>query len=313
MNDILNKKNIKKLSSKKKPWIIKTNIKLLIKNWKFWFKLIIGLLPIISVIIFTSVTLLSTLWFKHHGIFPNNWSRKYDTTLRELQHWSDFRVGCMVVFRNLTLYTSYSTFIFSAFFLNSAFNTLKEGQGWYDNSNVGLLTMIVISFTLLFYNISLPITGDFKLWLPVQWMSMFLQHSLVPLLGVIYYFTCYQHHNLVYNKETMLRWWGYTLATILGYFLFFTIFGYILKTTHSWKPMPDMSFSGYFPYDFMEFTQPKASYTNEKLPMAVQTILICVTFIIIITGSYFGFYFAQNKISQKQMNYQLTKKQNTLK
>ncbi|WP_425379359.1 hypothetical protein [Spiroplasma endosymbiont of Stenodema calcarata] len=309
MENILKNKKTNKMDNEKTSWNVKSNIKLLIKNWKFWFKLIIGLLPIISVIIFTSVTLSSTLWFKHHGIFPNNWSPKYHTTLKELQSWSNFRITFVVIFRNLALYTTYSSFIFAAFFINSAFNTLKEGQGRYDNSNVGLLTMIVISFTLIFYNASLPITGDFKLWLPVQWMSMFLQHSVVPILGVIYYFTCYQHHQLTYNKKTMLSLWEYSIAAILGYFLFFTILGYILKATHSWKLMPDMSFSGYFPYDFMEFTDPKASYSHGKIPMAAQTFIAYSIFTIITTGLYFAFYFAQNKISQKQMNSQLIKKQ----
>ncbi|WP_425377711.1 hypothetical protein [Spiroplasma endosymbiont of Polydrusus pterygomalis] len=282
-----------------KDWILKNNVKLLVKRWQFWFKLIIGILPIISIIIFTSVSLSLTLLCKHHGVFPKSWVSKYDTRLEELQSWSDVNVSFMVIFRNLTLYTSYSTFIFSAFFLNSSFNTLKEGQGRYDNSKVGLLTMVVICFTLFFYNISLPITGDFKKWLPIQWMSMFLQHSLIPLLGVLYYFTWYKHYNLTYNKTTMLRWWGYSLAMILGYFIVFTILGYILKATHSWKPMPDMSFSGYFPYDFMEFTNIKASYTNNKVSMTVQTMIVYITFALIVSGCYFGFYFAQNKTSWK--------------
>ncbi|WP_338954508.1 hypothetical protein [Spiroplasma endosymbiont of Polydrusus cervinus] len=284
-----------------KDWILKNNVKLLVKSWRFWFKLIIGILPIISIIIFTNVSLSLILWCKHHDVFPKSWVSKYDTRLEELQSWSDISVSFMVIFRNLTLYTSYSTFIFSSFFLNSAFNTLKEGQGQYDNSKVGLLTMVVICFTLFFYNISLPITGDFKKWLPIQWMSMFLQHSLIPLLGVLYYFTCYKHYNLTYNKTAMLCWWGYSLSTILGYFLVFTILGCILKATHSWKPMPDMSFSGYFPYDFMEFTNPKASYTNGKVSMTVQTMTVYITFALIVSGYYFGFYFAQNKTSWKQM------------
>ncbi|WP_374695934.1 hypothetical protein [Spiroplasma endosymbiont of Polydrusus formosus] len=284
-----------------KDWILKSNVKLLIKSLQFWFKLIIGILPIISIIIFIIVSLSLTLWCKHHGVFPKSWVSKYDTRLEELQSWSDVSIIFMVIFRNLTLYTSYSTLIFSTFFLNSAFNTLREGQGRYDNSKIGLLTMVVICFTLFFYNISLPITGDFKKWLPIQWMSMFLQHSLIPLLGVLYYFTCYKKYNLTYNKTTMLRWWWYSLSTILGYFLVFTILGYILKATHSWKPMPDMSFSGYFPYDFMEFTNPKASYTNGKISMIVQTMVVYITFALIVSCCYFGFYFVQNKNCWKQM------------
>ncbi|RUO85800.1 hypothetical protein [Spiroplasma endosymbiont of Megaselia nigra] len=311
MENITNNETILKLNNNK-IWILKNNIKTLTKSWRFLFKIIIGLLPIISIIVFTSVSLSLTLWSKHHGIFPKSWVPKYETKLAELQSWSDISISFMVIFRNLTLYTSYSTLLFSAFFLNSAFNTLKEGKGRYDNSKVGLLTMVVICFTLFFYNLSLPITGDFKSWLPIQWMSMFLQHSLIPLLGVIYYFVFYQHHDLSYNKITMLRWWGYSLATILGYFLVFTIFGYILKVTNSWKPWPDMSFLGYFPYDFMEFTNPKASYTNGKVPMAIQTIVVYTTFALIISGCYFGFYFAQNKISSKQTN-QLQKQLNLAK
>lgn len=78
MENITNNETILKLNNNK-IWILKNNIKTLTKSWRFWFKIIIGLLPIISIIVFTSVSLSLTLWSKHHGIFPKSWVPKYET------------------------------------------------------------------------------------------------------------------------------------------------------------------------------------------------------------------------------------------
>ncbi|AGM25239.1 hypothetical protein [Spiroplasma chrysopicola] len=281
----------------------KQNIIELSKNWRFWTKLLIGFLPILSMIIFSSFQVAKILWFRANHVFPSFWVAKYSTTLAELESWSVFQSVFQVYFRNIFLYTSYSTIIFSAFFLNSAFNTKHEGDGKYDNSYFGLWTLVIMGFTIFFYNLSLFITKDYQTWTWNHWISMFLQHSLVPIVGVIYFLLFYQHKTTFsYNRNKMLIWWGYSGAAILGYYFIFTVLGYILKASGAWKLFPDMSYSGYFPYDFMEFTNQNATYTGGVVPMAVQTFLIYFAFILIISGLYFGFYFAIVKRVKYQNN-----------
>ncbi|AHI54271.1 hypothetical protein SSABA_v1c08720 [Spiroplasma sabaudiense Ar-1343] len=284
----------------------------LFKDWKFWAKLWIGILPLFSVIFFISFRIWvaaqnlkhgnSAEWpvidalTKMGGTQESKWKLPGDPlfnpryNLQKIIEWNlTQRVGYTLA-RNLFLYTTLSNLLFSYFFINSAIFHKNEGRGKIDNPNFGIFVMTIISITCFTYLGSLIVTDDTKNYDLAQWISLFLEHSVVPIIGVVYFIYFYNHGKLNITKASFIKEWLIVTTVVFSYFVLFTIIGFICRSFDNAFPWAlEMSTSGYFPYGFLELDQSTAAYTSWMGPTLQFFSIVFILMIGTSTAFFFGF------------------------
>lgn len=176
------------------------------KDWRFWTKLIIGLTQILSVIIFISV-----------GVKLRN--------------------SIYFVPENLSYFTTWSNIFSAIFFIYSAMFHYNEGKGKFDNSEVAKIVVTYMTLTIAIYNLNQIMSDDpyiFEDW--IYLMSFICEHSLVPILAILYYLLFYNHENAKTIKEFSRKWVWYMVLGLVLYLTIFSVIGFIGKAL-GWKPL----------------------------------------------------------------------------
>lgn len=176
-----------------------------VKDWKFWAKLLIGSTELASIIIFIVVS----------SIIDGN-----PYAFRE----------------HLSYFTTLSNLFCGIFFVSSAFTHHLEGWGKFNNSEVAKIAVTYITLTVIIYNLNLIVNNDFYFneWKSI--MSFICEHSIVPIMAVIYYLFFYNHEQHKDLKEFSIKWVWYMVAGLVFYLAFFSFIG-TLGRYLNWKPL----------------------------------------------------------------------------
>lgn len=177
-----------------------------IKDWKFWTKLLIGATELASVVIFLIVA----------TVVDGN---------------------VYAIPEHLSYFTTLSNIFCGIFFVSSAFTHHFEGKGKFNNSEVAKIAVTYIAITIIVYNINQLLATNaycFDSWKYV--MSFICEHSLVPLLAIIYYLFFYNHEQAKNLKEFGTKWLWYMIAGLALYLTLFSFIGGIARYLN-WKPL----------------------------------------------------------------------------
>lgn len=177
-----------------------------VKDWKFWAKLLIGSTQLFSIVVFLVVSA---------GIEGNIYS----------------------IPEHLSYFTTLSNVFCGIFFISSAFTHHLEGKGKFNNSEVAKIAVTYITITIIIYNLNQMMMSDayyFDSWKYL--MSFICEHSVVPLLAIIYYLFFYNHEEAKDLKEFSTKWLWYMIAGLVLYLAFFSFIGGLARFLN-WKPL----------------------------------------------------------------------------
>ncbi|MDQ7983155.1 MAG: hypothetical protein REH79_02965 [Spiroplasma sp.] len=230
-----------------------------VKDWRFWIKSLIGLTQISSVVIFLTVSV----------IFEHNW---------------------YIIPEHLSYFTTLSNLFCGIFFIYSAIFHYAEGNSKFDNSEVAKIVITYITLTVLLYNLNQLMTVNpyfFDDWKYL--MSFICEHSLVPILAIIYCLFFYNHKNSATIKEFNKKWVWYMVLGLVIYLLFFSVIGLLAKI-FKWKPLfgtiDGSGDASTFVYPFMDWYHGVGFF--KYLPSWFECIvMLTATFIVAIGFDYF--------------------------
>ncbi|WP_342269059.1 hypothetical protein [Spiroplasma endosymbiont of Aspidapion aeneum] len=226
------------------------------KDWKFWYKLILGILPFVIELTFM---IGQYYQFTRHFIVPEQskpLTKNYDQRMINiLQGYKSnnehFKIGLYVFTRNFLFLTTLGNAAMGIFYLNSAFNHKNEGRGKIDNANVAYVVMFIPTFVVIFFNISKVFPSEHLYWYTV--LSWFFEHFFMATMSTVYIIFFYNKENFIktnkQKKAVIISCYG----LLYGYFIFWIIVGSIIYAFHpNFTIFGFMSPSGFFPYQFLD-------------------------------------------------------------
>lgn len=225
-----------------------------IKDWRFWAKLIIGLAQITSIIVFITVA-------------------------------SAVEGNIYAIPEHLSYYTTQTNLFSAIFFIFSAFFHHHEGKGKFDNDQVAQIVITYMTLTILVYNIN-QIAAErpyhFDSWKFV--MSLICEHTVIPILSIIYYLCFYDHKNIKDLKEFSKKWVWFMVLGLFIYLIVFSIIGFLGRAFH-WKElygtMDGSGESSTFVYAFIDWYHGVGLFRPAWLE--------CIVFILLINVVMIGF------------------------
>ncbi|WP_342269060.1 hypothetical protein [Spiroplasma endosymbiont of Aspidapion aeneum] len=273
----------------------------LLSNWKFWYKLILGVAPLLSISLFITGQYLD---FKNGLILPTlskeKLNEKFDSNLLILltnyvSNHENGKLFLYVFFRNILLITTIVNIFVSLFLINSAINQKNEGNGKLDNANIAYVIMFLSIFVVIFYNLSRIFdysSNSLKWYTIISWI---IEHSVVSILFMIYFILFYNKQDFeVDNTKKWINkslWFGF----VMFYMFISVIIGIILNSSGAkFHIYGTMSPSGYFPYSFLDVVSGQKSLSitlnfNGAVWVQLFMILIFISLILVLVDYLFHF------------------------
>ncbi|ATG97686.1 hypothetical protein [Mesoplasma lactucae] len=231
------------------------------KDWKFWFKLIVGIIPLVAIVVFFfggGAPLFNDPAKYWSEVFtPDRVNDFQPDLIARVEGWSKSQNIGYWISRNLFMFTTIANIMQSVFLINSAVHHRNEGLGKFDNWKTGIIVVNAMWWVILMYNVSLLFSGAISYMKWYNYVSWLCEHSVVPFLGIIYILFFYRKVDTDYNKKpAMFRFEQmiYSLLPLIIYFVVFESLGFILKATDAMPIFGDMSSTGWWPYEFMDPT-----------------------------------------------------------
>lgn len=248
-----------------------------VRDWRFWFKLLIGSMQLISILTFIIIA-------------------------------TAVEGDIYALPEHLSYYTTWTNFFSAIFFLYSAFFHHTEGKGKFNNDQVAQIVITYLTLTILVYNINQLIAEhpySFDSWKYI--MSLVCEHTLGPILAIIYYLCFYNHKNIKNIKEFSKKWVWYMIAGLLFYLVLFSIIGFLGKA-FDWKAlygtMDGSDESSTFVYPFIDWYHGVGLFR----PAWLECLLIVILIIGVETGFDYLYSFTAIKINQSHWQDKFLKK-----
>lgn len=210
------------------------------KDYRFWIKLVLGLSQILSIFIFITYTYVRSVkgWGTTERLVPGYYS-----------------IGI-----NLSYFTTISNLLCGIFFFHSAFFHHQEGMGKFNNDSMAKTVVVSITLTLIIYNVSeLGKSDPYHFNYFVDWLSLIFEHSVGPVVAVLYYIFLYNHKDTKDWKTFSKKYLWLTLLMPVIYGIFFWILGELSKVGNGlglyyWNGANKFGEGSHFPYPFLDFS-----------------------------------------------------------
>lgn len=261
-----------------------------IKDYRFWIKLLLGTAQLLTILAFIIDTYIRTM--KLWGTDGYHLTPAFNT-----------------IFINLSFFTTLSNLLCGIFFVYSAFNHPFEGQDKFDNDNVAKTVVVYITLTLLLYNIDQILGPDPYIYKRIiEHFSFIFEHSLGPIVAILYYIFLYNHQNTCTIKDFSKKYLWYMVIGLISYGIFFIILGVLAKYGgglgfYYWNGATEYGKGSYFPYPFLDFKH--TPYFFKKISGASEsTIMLLATIALAIAVEYFYSFLAitvKNKKWQEKL------------
>lgn len=242
-------------------------------NWNFYFKMTVAILPLMAIIVYMFGNAADVMRDPNEywtGMLDGREEKFIDGFLASLQSWTSGDVVAYAAVRNLLLITTLGNVFAAAWFINSAMNNDKEGQGKFDNYFWGIIVLTLIWWISILYNMSLIVSGALKTMKWYTYVSWIFEHSLVQFAMLIYFIVFYKKYNVTKGKRNIVILWAYAQLPQVAYMLVFTAIGMIAKAADGFQFFGDMSSDGHFPYDFYDFTNDNTRVNFPNMSPQVQ-------------------------------------------
>ncbi|MGL5268380.1 MAG: hypothetical protein ACRC8P_01215 [Spiroplasma sp.] len=215
-------------------------LKQAIKDYRFWIKLFLGFSQLLTILIFITNTYIRTVrgWgTREYSLIP----------------------AFYVVLINFSFFTTLSNLLCGIFFVYSALFHHLEGKTKFDNDAVAKTVVVYITLTLLLYNLDQIMTANpYQFDYVVQVLSFIFEHSLGPIIAILYYFFLYNHQNTESIKQLSKKHLWYMIAGLVGYGMFFWFLGILSKYGgglgfYYWNGASKFGEGSHFVYPFLDF------------------------------------------------------------
>lgn len=237
-----------------------------IKDYRFWIKFSLGFLQILSLVVF--------LVYSYVRLAK-------DSQTEQLLPAFYF------VFVHLSYFPTLANLLCGIFFLHSAFHHHLEGKTKFDSDAVVKAVVCYVTLALLIYHISevtkeKPYHFDYF----VGWISLVCEHSLGPVVAIVYYIFFYNHENTKELKEFSKKNLWLLLLVPFCYGVFFWILGELSRIGYGfglyyWNGAKQFGQGSHFPYPFLDFKHPAIFSKNISGALeAVVMLLIIFAFTI---------------------------------
>ncbi|MGL5268381.1 MAG: Pr6Pr family membrane protein [Spiroplasma sp.] len=241
-------------------------LKQAIKDYRFWIKFSLGLLQILSILIFITynyIHLIKDSYTEH--LLP----------------------GFYFIWVHLSYFTTLSNLFCGIFFFHSALNHHLEGKTKFNNDDVAKAVVIYVTLSLLIYHISETTRANsYQFNYFVDWISLIFEHSLGPIVAILYYFFLYNHQETKELKSFSQKYLWLILLVPICYGVFFWMLGELSQIGHGlglyyWNGASKFGEGSHFVYPFLDFYHKPIFIKNiSGAGEAVIMLLVLILFIV---------------------------------
>lgn len=243
------------------------------KDYRFWIKMILGWSQILTIFVFIS-----------------------NTYIRITKGWGSaeyYLVPAVVsIFLNLSFFTTLSNIFCGVFFIFSAFYHHLEGRGKFNNDNIAKIVVTYITLTLILFNIDqIGSEKPYKYNHFVEYLSLIFEHTLGPIVAILYYIFLYNHTNTSNIQVFSKKYLWHMVAGLVGYGLFFWCLGFLCQHSQGlgfyyWNGAVEFGQGSYFVYPFLDFGH-KPYFFKYISGAAESSIMLSATLIFAVSVAYF--------------------------